>query len=465
MATFIAVCPECKARLKTPYQNGTVKCPKCETSFKIRSANAELSENRTEERGEAEEKFLSGSSFLVLCEYKKAAELFLEAAKLSPAEAKNWLYLLCAITERFKTLYPIADEKASYRIGKRKVIFKSVYNNFIATAKAEEYIFAKNEFGIDLRPHATELWCKILDGILTPTPLKISLKNAADIAYTSTKKLLSSNPKLAKSYYPDLCKRLNPIHDGVLEINTLAYYPTSSDGVLRINAPDIDSVEFASDELSGSERFKAFLLTENIKSVGAFFPFKELRTDKNVTEIPERLMCFCNGIRNVKLSENVKKIGCRAFCGCINLSSVILPEGIEEIGNEAFFGTSVRTVVIPSTTKTLGTAIIGTKRTEDVQIEKYLIELDGELAEKSVGFNAVGEHFCGYLIRKSGKYIPVYPQKKADVQLTPDEKRIFEALICVNIDSDSTEKKPTTRTERTREFFSDIMKKIRRKNK
>lgn len=454
MAIFIAVCPECKAQLKSPFQSGTVKCPKCGTPFEVRP--------QSEERNEAEEMFLSGSSYLALCEYKKAAELFLEAAKLSQSEAKNWLYLLCAITERFKTLYPIADDTASYRLGKRKVIFKSVYNNFIATAKAEEYIFAKNEFGIDLRPHASELWCKILDELLTDAPLKISLKNASDIAYASTKKLLSSNPKLAKSYYPRLCERLNPITDGVLEINTLAYYPTAPDGILRITAPDVDSVEFESDKPVGAGRFKAFLLTERIKSIGAFFPFKELVVDKGVTEIPERLMCFCNGIRSVRLSSTVKKIGAQAFCGCISLSSVEPLKNVEEIGSKAFFGTSVRMLNIPRNVKKLGNEVIGEKKTQEIQIEKYLIQLDGELAEKSDGFNKVGEHYCGFITRKNGKYIIVYPQKMSNgesVPLTSDEKRIFEALTCVSIDKNKTEKKQLGRIERIKSFFSDKIRK------
>ncbi len=458
MQTIITACPECKTELEIAKPREAVRCSVCGNVFVAHPKKAE--------RTEAEEMFLSGSSFLALGEYKKAAELFLDAAKLSPSESKNWLYLLCAITERFKTLYTVADGTSSYILGKRKVIFKSVYNNFISTAKAEDYVFAKSEFDIDLRPSGNELWCRILDELLTLAPLPISLKSTAAAAYFATEKLRSSHPQLAKRYYPELCKRLNPIKEGVLEINTLVYYPESPDGVLRIDT-DADSIEFESDKLAGAERFTAFLLTRGIENIGSFFPFRELVVDKSVTEIPERLMSFCSGLRRVTLSDTVRKIGADAFYGCVSLSAVAPLDKVEQIGDRAFFGTAIRTLELPDTVKKLGSEVIGAKKNASVPIEKYLIELDAELAQRSTGFNAVGEHSCGYITRKNGKFLLSYPQKCEDGAKKPlnrDEKRIFEALACISMDSESVGQVPKTLADKAKSIAASVIGKFKRKN-
>ncbi len=457
MANFICKCPKCSVELQIENPHKPVACSACGLVFTAKSDG----------KTEAGELFLSGSSYLVLREYKNAAELFLEAAKLVPSNAKYWLYLLCAITERFKTLLPIARDGAAYALNKRKVVYKSVYKNFIACATDADYAFAASEFNMDFSPSSGDVWVKILDELLACPIGRLSSADAAGAAHYATLKLLSSNPQAAKSYFPALCKRLNPLHDGVLEINSLMYYPESRDGVLRLDT-DAHSIEFESDKMLGCERFNAFLLTENITNIGAAFPFEELVVDGGVTEIPDSMMCYCVKIRSVRLSKTVKRIGKSAFEGCVNLSSVAPLSDVTEIDDRAFYGTSVRTLDLPSSVERLGAEVLGAKKGEDVPLEKYLIELEYELARASAEFNRVGEHTCGYVTRKNGKFSLNYPQKTVGgkkTALDANEKRIFEALACVSMENTDDEAREPTFGQKMKSLAVSIKDKFKKQGK
>ena len=414
--------------------------------------------SRAKEHTEAETLFLSGSAYLSLKEFEKAAELFLGAAKLSPSEPKNWLYLLAAVTERFTVLHRIADGEAKRSAGKRKVVCASVYKNLVATATKDDYIFAKSEFDIDLDPDGEELWeCMIAEIIRG----KLPYEKAAALAHVAVSELERTHPQTAKRYYPALCRRLNPVRDGVLEVNTLEYYPDAPDGVLRLDT-DADSVEFASDTMLGSERFSAFMLTKGIENIGTHFPFAELTVEEGVTRIPEKLMGFCGGIELVRLSSTVKKIGKQAFSDCVNLHSITPLDSVEEIGDKAFFGTGIRVLDVPSSVKKLGSDVLGIKssRSAECEIAKYLIKIDAELASVSPDFNRVGDHRCGYVLRENVTLRLVYPIKTVDGKarsLTHDEKMIFKALAYVSIGDGDLKKSPM---EAVKDFFSGIWHKV-----
>jgi hypothetical protein len=424
MRNTIASCPECRARLQIENPYEPVRCSMCGKIFTARN-----------ERSEAEELFLSGSSFLALGDYESAADKLLQAAKLSPSEPKNWLYLLLAITERFSVLFPLVDETAAFSIGKRRIIYKSVYKNFVSTAKKDDYIFAKSEFDIDLDPNGTELWESIINEILYFDTLPMNLRTAARLAQIATEKLEANHPETAKSYYGALCKRLNPVREGVLEVHSLLYYPESPDGVLHIET-QADSIEFCSDDLPGAENYSAFLLTDGIENIGNAYPFAELTVANGVTRIPSRLMNFCGNLRKVTLSSTVKSIGASAFSDCVNLKSVSPLDSLESIGDKAFYGTSVRVLDLPRGLKKLGKEVLGAKEGAVTEIEKYLIELDAQTLAESPDFNKVGEHRCGYLSRQNDKCAVIYPEKTvggAKKPLTHDEKMIFKALAAISM--------------------------------
>ncbi len=453
---IVTSCPGCKTQVEimTPYD--PVRCTVCGTVFVAM-------EKPRDTHSEAEKIFLSGSSYLALGDYPTAAERFLDAAKLSPNEPKYWLYLLCAMTVRFTVLHPIADEKTTFLLEKRKVIYRSVYKNFTATAGKDDYIFASMEFGIDLTLDGEMLWTRILDEILAPD-FPHPTKKAAQLADYATSRLDISHPQAARRYHEALARRLNPINDGVLEIHTLKYFPDAADGILRLDTA-ADTVEFSLSSTAGADRFSAFLLTKGIESIGGSFPFAELVADDGLTEIPSRLMCFCTGIERVRLSPTVKKIGKNAFSDCTGLHSISPLDNVTEIGDRAFFGTAIRTLDLPSGMKRLGREILGTKKGADTEIAKYLIELDAELAEKSEGFNTVGEHKCGLLTRKNGKVKMIYPEKYENgtkIPLTQNEKMIFRALACVSVEDNAEEKNPSL-SDKLRQVTSSLLDKFKKK--
>ena len=443
MPTSRLCCPNCGhvyvSRIRGEYE----MCMMCNANYPVSAAvKAYLekysvapqpnADNRNEAVTEAEDMFLSGSSYLALRNYEEAASLFLSAAKLCPSCAKYWLYLLAAITERFRHIHVFADEKATRKVGDRKVSCKNVYKNFVTTAKKDDYIFAKSEFNVDLDPVTGELWEFVLMQIIRSNSLPFDLAKSAELAAYAANKLLAINEKAAHRYYEALSKRLNPVREGVLEVNSLMFYPDSPDGILRIDT-DADMIEFASDDMPGAERYKAFLLTPNVGNIGTHFPFKELVVAEGVTHIPDNLMHFCAGIQRLTLSKTVKSIGKNAFTDCINLSTVSSLSRVEQIGERAFFGTSIRVLELGSGCRYLGREILGVHkaRSEGCEIHKYLIKLDEELAKNSPGFNVVGEHKCGCLIRREGEMKLVYPIKKTasgNKGISGSEKMLFKAL-------------------------------------
>ena len=409
-------------------------CPRCGAQLQLNNGQAVCS--ACAERTEAEDLFLSGSAYLSLSDYVSAAEKFFAAAKLSPTDPKNWLYLLCAITERFTVLYPIALEKETRNAGSRRIVCRSVYKNFISTAKKEDLIFAKSEFDIDLDPKGGELWESIVIELLRADRSLMSAEKAAAVASVAVSELKASNPEAAKRYAAPLCAKINPVRDGVLEINSLSFYEPDDSGVLKIET-NADSIEFASDVMQGSERFAAFMLTKGIENIGTSFPFTELCVADGVTSIPEKLLCFASRLEVVRLSQTVKRIGKNAFTGCVNLRAVTPLDLVTEIGDGAFSDTAIRVLDVPPSVRRIGRALLGVRQGE-VEISKYLIKIDSELAEANEGFNVIGEHRCGYVARENGKLKLVYPVRYSGGKpksLTHDEKMIFKALACSVIDN------------------------------
>ena len=460
MSRSILCCPNCDHVYLSDVRGEYEMCMMCNANYTVAAATkaylekhniaTDSTEARTEAVIEAEDMFLSGSSFLALRKYDEAAELFLSAAKLCPSSAKYWLYLLAAITERFRLIHVFADEKAIRKVGSRKVSCKNVYKNFVSTAKKDDYIFAKSEFGVDLDPVTGELWEFVLMQIIRKNDLPFDLLKAAELAAFAAQRLAAINEKTAMRYYDALCKRLNPVKEGVLEVNSLMFYPESPNGVLKIDT-DADMIEFASDDMPGAERYKAFLLTRNVENIGTHFPFRELVVDKDVTKIPDKLMNFCGGIQRPTLSSSVKVIGREAFTSCVNLCHVSSLEGIEEIGEKAFFGTGIRILELSSACRYVGREVLGIKKSlsDSCEIHKYLIKLDERAAAGSPGFNTVGEHKCGYLLRKDGELKLVYPVKSVGGEtksLSGNEKMMFKALAYASADDEERSKATSFRT-------------------
>lgn len=57
----------------------------------------------------------------------------------------------------------------------------------------------------------------------------------------------------------------------------------------------------------------------------------------------------CTALKQVQLSGSIKTLGSYAFLGCISLEELIIPEGVEWLGGGLIKGTSISSIIIPTT--------------------------------------------------------------------------------------------------------------------
>lgn len=442
----MAICPKCGAPITADDPKKPAYCNCCGEYTVIGTKNAVISDAQSE----SDDLFLSGCSYLALGDNENAADRFLLATNVSPSVARYWLYLLFALTEKFDKLWLIADKESAVSVKGKRLICRNVYRNFLRTAKSEDHVLAKRELGVNTEPSRAEIWQIILYRILLPDATKLPKDTAyaASYAYNELKKLM---PEKARSLRQSLCDKLNPITEDILEINTLSFYEKTRDGVLELNT-DASIIEFSSDDVPGRERFRAFRLTNGIESIGTHFPFTELIVGSDVSVIPDRLLFCCEKVEKVTLSPSVTVIGKEAFSNCVRLSSINLGSSIVAIGDMAFFNTAIRVLELPASIKRLGSEILGVmkKRTAEANVSQYLMIVN-EQTEKAQNWNAVGEHFCGYVVKKRIGAEMYYPIKNEP--LTMREKMIFEALAYSKTDPSEFKKGSNNIKDKLSAFF------------
>lgn len=74
----------------------------------------------------------------------------------------------------------------------------------------------------------------------------------------------------------------------------------------------------------------------------------------NVKSIDENTFENCKNLDTVTLNEGLESIKANAFNGCANLKNIELPSTLRTIGQGAFYGTSIKSITIPSTVEILG---------------------------------------------------------------------------------------------------------------
>lgn len=100
-----------------------------------------------------------------------------------------------------------------------------------------------------------------------------------------------------------------------------------------------------------------------------------IEISRSTTEIAAGAYMNYTALTSVTIPKSVKKIGKNAFYGCENLSEVKFEEGSElsEIGSQAFGGTSIKSVVFPSSVRVFGSNIMG-RNCESVEITSKKID-------------------------------------------------------------------------------------------
>ncbi len=472
MALIYAICTECNGQIQVDNTHKTGVCPYCGKEFNISEAerkyNAMQSNNSRAlsipaipaasssmisarsyawdnlipmyqcDSAEANQAYLRGISFLAYGDCRSAAGWFLEAAKLSPATAHFWLYLLYSVTERFTDIEVVAHKDESRLAGDKRVIAHNIYKNFLGTARPEDFSFSMRELSLDLRP--AFFWARIINNIATMPIRTMSAAEESETVLYAYEKLLETGADLSESLKRIVANRVNPVDGGRLEINSLVFFPVPADGYFRIPS-DIQSVEFISSDLPGADRFKAFILTPNVKHIGVNMPFSEMVISSEVTKIPADLICGAEKLTRVRMARSVTAIGKNAFSGCINLSKVDFKEGLKKIESKAFFNTALRTAILPASLMDIGDEAFSMTHEEsgDLDLSKILFVVNPEVPTCGKRYwNRIGNHRFGYLIRKKYALSIVYPAKsrvtakgklRPDV-LTEEEKTAFKALAC-----------------------------------
>ena len=95
------------------------------------------------------------------------------------------------------------------------------------------------------------------------------------------------------------------------------------------------------------------------KAKGAFMGCTSLKSVvfmEGVEEIGDGAFLGCLSLANVTIPDSMKRIGHRAFMDCKALANITLPEGITEIGTGAFNGTGLKSVTIPGSVTSMGSA-------------------------------------------------------------------------------------------------------------
>ncbi len=471
MALINAICPECGGELQVDNAHDNGICPYCGKVFNINDAARKYNSLQSNSRGtnfpampmasssmisarnyawqnlvpmyycesqDANQAYLRGISFLAYGDCRSAAGCFLEAAKLSPTTAHFWLYLLYSVTDRYTDIEVIAHREESRAAGDRKIIVHNVYRNFVGTARPEDYAFSQRELGLDIRPE--RLWSKIISDIATMPIRMTSAVEETEIIEYAYERLCETGADLSEGLKQLVSARVNPIREGHLEINSMIFYAVPADGYFRLPG-EADSVDFASSDLPGSERFRAFMLTPNVRHLGSNFPFAEIVVASNVVKIPPDLICGADKLERLKLSRSVRSIGTAAFADCINLKSVEFKEGLQKIGSKAFYNIAMHSAILPSSVNDIGDEAFSIPREESAELDlsKVLFVVSPEVLETNRRYwNRIGNHRFGYLVRKKYSLMLNYPVKArltAKGKLRPDtlteeERRVFKELAC-----------------------------------
>ncbi len=194
------------------------------------------------------------------------------------------------------------------------------------------------------------------------------------------------------------------------EIEVIAESELAAEEVLALAASDSAVLEGTCGKSGSSVNWKIENLTLTISGSGEMedydwteeppwreytFDIEEVIVEKGVTSIGDYAFAFFSNLNKVTLPSTVKYIGSYAFYWCDGLTSLSLNSGLESMGDYVFYNSSVKSLTLPKTLKTVGSNIwAGMWKLENIYVAS------GNSAYKSVD---------GILYSKNGKTLVRYP--------------------------------------------------------
>lgn len=128
---------------------------------------------------------------------------------------------------------------------------------------------------------------------------------------------------------------------------------------------------------------------------------REVYVEDGVTSVGSIAFCDCYNLEKAVLGNSVKKIGSGAFANDKNLTELSLGKSVESIGDNAFYGIGIKTLVLPSSLKTIN--YYGLQALQ--KLENFVTENGGTYqAVDGVLYTANGTTLVAYPCSRNGEY-------------------------------------------------------------
>ena len=217
--------------------------------------------------------------------------------------------------------------------GNYKVIYENAFNN--CTSLTEVTISE----GVERIEAGAFAGAESLVSVTLPSTMKA-------LGYEYDDKITTDPDYLNQTGVFSFCNRLRQVNilEGIEDayIGAYAFY----------ECPKLESIIIPGNYKSIYK--KAFMNCTKLKSViyekNSFYDVAYQIIDKSAFN-------GCIRLEEVVLSESLKIIGDDAFNDCKSLKEIVIPEGVEKIGNFAFSCTSLESVSIPSTVRSIGSSV------------------------------------------------------------------------------------------------------------
>ena len=149
--------------------------------------------------------------------------------------------------------------------------------------------------------------------------------------------------------------------------------------------------EIAQNAFAYNSTLETVIMEDGVEKIGAqaFYQCTNLKTVEmpdSITEVDSECFRYDIKLENVKLSNNIKILSDHVFMTCYSLKNIKLPEGLEKMNGSCLWETSITSIKMPSTLKSIadGTVFPGKLESIDTSENDYFEFIDGVLYTKDL---------------------------------------------------------------------------------